>query len=442
MPFDQLFSERPYSRARIPSRLLTLPCTDDTDEISASDQRMLSNLPIGAVPDRPSPLAESRSLRAGSGRAPPPLFPDLMVSRDETAPHTFDTSGATSSLTPIANAVRANQQQSDGQNSATHNPLTQSIGSSQRVEVSGVGTGSSAPDTAPRLRAGPQTVTDDNSTKIPKIAHFVWEGGELPQMSLFNVLNFKRLNPDYKVMFWTSRPMNFFRAQDRALTSVTPAYRYMAFKYSREIEVSDPEIVYSQVDPEFRAFHAREKNGPYKNLAAASDITRLVVLQTKGGLYMDVDVSTANPIKEIKGEQELYAQGDDIEFVNSVLASAPGTKATQRMLDMIKEAYMDDELTWDTKRSDPETRHWLTMATTGPDIVYKGGEDSFRVLTENAFGHRSADLSILQRRMGVWNNRRRYELSAEKLLSLGHAGGIDTSSDWAWKLKPGRRGSI
>lgn len=284
------------------------------------------------------------------------------------------------------------------------------------------------------------------SNSIPKIAHYAWEGGEIPQLNLYNIFNFKRLNPDYDVIFWTSRPMTFFKAFDKALDSKTPAYRYMAFNHGQTISVRNPVDIYAQIDPKTRAFYEREKSGAYSNFAAASDLTRIAVMDTIGGLYMDSDVSTAHPIQRIEGDKEFFMYRSSRGYCNSVIASAPKTNSTQRMLDSLKINYMNNSMMWDLKRSEASFRHPLTLKTSGPEMVFRNAEPKCEDLIDSEFGQRRGDLGTLQAAMGNWKmadgTAVRYEFSAEQLLNLGHSSGVNADSPWAWRFRPGRRSSV
>ncbi|PXX51581.1 Mannosyltransferase OCH1 and related enzymes [Pseudomonas sp. LAMO17WK12:I10] len=307
----------------------------------------------------------------------------------------------------------------------------------------------------PSYHLPPPLYSMASPTPIPKIAHFAWEGGELPQLFLYNVLNFKRLNPEYDVFFWTSRPMSFFKALDRAMesttpdrgmVSMTPAYRYMAFHQGKKINVENPAEAYAQVSPEIRGFYEREKSGPYSNFAAASDITRLVLMHVMGGLYMDVDVSTVQPIQQIGRGNKLFMYRSGERYGNAVLASAPKTNATQRVLEFLMSTYMNSPALWDSKRSELESRFSLTLSTTGPQAIYYNSEGMREDLTDPVFGQRRGDLQLLQVAMGDWKKvngaRVRYEFSGKQLLDLGHVPGLNADGDWANGFKKGRRSSI
>ncbi|EDT37806.1 hypothetical protein [Burkholderia ambifaria] len=119
---------------------------------------------------------------------------------------------------------------------------------------------------------------------MAKNAHFAWEGPPITQMALFNILNFQRLNTDYCVTIWTSRPLSIFATLDKMVSeSIEASYRYVAFSLLGKINIEDPEILFDQLPFRLRAIHAREKSGPYKNMAAASDVVRLAALYLRGG---------------------------------------------------------------------------------------------------------------------------------------------------------------
>ncbi|WP_198404895.1 hypothetical protein [Burkholderia ambifaria] len=120
---------------------------------------------------------------------------------------------------------------------------------------------------------------------MSKNAHFAWDGPPITQMALYNILNFQRLNPDYRVTIWTSRPLSIFSTLDKMMIDKLPeaSYRYAAFNLFKKINIEDPDILFDKLPFRLRAIHAREKSGPYKNMAAASDIVRLAALYLRGG---------------------------------------------------------------------------------------------------------------------------------------------------------------
>lgn len=277
-----------------------------------------------------------------------------------------------------------------------------------------------------------------NSTpvSIPKKAHFVWEGGELSQLDLFNVLNFQRLNQDYEVYFWTSRPWTFYRALERARSSHTSAYRYVSFNMSNpdRILVRDPGELFKQVDAKLSAFHAREKEGPYSNKAAASDITRLVALHVMGGLYMDTDISRESQVANFpQGDDFFMYYNEEVGYGNGVLASAPNTTATAQILASLIETYLTRPYMWRVKRANIARREQLTLRSSGPELIYYATGAFLKAIPDTEFGQRMRGLDYYQSLMRLWRQvpEMYRNLSSQKILSLGHINAANGDSMWA-----------
>jgi insecticidal toxin complex protein TccC len=282
---------------------------------------------------------------------------------------------------------------------------------------------------------------------IPKIAHYAWEGDELSRVFLFNILNFKRLNPEYEVTLWTSRPMTFFKPLEQALSGDIPYYRYLAFKHGRKIKIKDPRKLYKDQNSTLYSLYERERSGVYQNLAAASDITRIAVINALGGLYMDVDVSVSRKIKNIDGGRDEFFMHYDPQnevYGNGIIASAPRTPATLRMEETIINSYQDINM-WMSKRSHEETRFEATVVATGPDMIMDSADDDLRALSDCAFGQRN-DLSRSRCWTGNWIKKigesiPKISFDKVQLLNLGHIQRLNDENNWS-AINPKRRSSV
>lgn len=300
------------------------------------------------------------------------------------------------------------------------------------------------------VRNNPVSYEDaDGLSSIPKIAHYAWEGDDVSPINLFNVLNFKRLNPDYDVNFWTSRPMSFFKTLDKMATGYGSIYRHLAFNRGQPlgINVRNPAELYEKSkNSTLGSFYEREKNGYYKNYAAASDITRMMALDAEGGIYMDLDVSTIRPVQLPENNNNFFMFFSEQKgYGNGVLASAPATEATHDILSYIENMYLTRSESWSEKRSDEFIRRSLTIASSGPEALYYGASENLQIFPETGFGQRRADLQNLQRLMG--NNQmfgtpqKPYAFNRDSLLGLGHQAGLNADSTWI-SMKSKRRSSI
>jgi hypothetical protein len=285
---------------------------------------------------------------------------------------------------------------------------------------------------------------------IPRYAHFVWEGQEIRQEYLYNILRFQMLNPSYQVIVWTSRPMSVFTTLDRmASDTEESSYRYAAFNFSRKINVESPERLFENLPYRLGAIHARESRGPYKNLAAASDIVRLAAIYLYGGIYLDVDVSVNAPLPHIDSTKSFrvygYKQG---MLTNGILAGVLKSRECFALLRQIENYYSEHKHVWDDKRSKPydelsasipmTDRYSTTIAATGPEMIYNtlGFPPSLGAVT---FGKRRGDMHVLR---GILADQKTiYRLERETILSMGHTDELDAEANWGWVVG-GRRASI
>ncbi|QGY32151.1 hypothetical protein CUN67_24470 (plasmid) [Pantoea cypripedii] len=238
---------------------------------------------------------------------------------------------------------------------------------------------------------------------IPKIAHFVWEGKNISEKHLFNILNFKRLNPDFAVKIWTTRPASINRTLDKMLNGENAEYRYLAFNFSDRsdgclfLQTTDPRELFSGIGAGVSAGWARETSGCFNNQAAASDITRLAALYQFGGTYFDVDVYMTG-----KFECPIYnpyqpGTSGILTYGNPIITAIKQSPALFAALQTINENYTclprktDDSFyafndmftferkrrfeaadVWDVKRTTKSGRIQGTMSMTGIDVFKEG----------------------------------------------------------------------
>lgn len=92
---------------------------------------------------------------------------------------------------------------------------------------------------------------------IPNYIHYIWLGGEKPRPVIANLDRWARLNPEYQLCEWNEQNLD--------LSGET--YALEALKERR--------------------------------YAFASDVARLQVLHSVGGIYLDVDVELLRPLREM-----------------------------------------------------------------------------------------------------------------------------------------------
>lgn len=238
---------------------------------------------------------------------------------------------------------------------------------------------------------------------IPKEIHFAWEGKNIPEDAMANILLNAKLAPDFNVNIWTTKPSLIFSTLDKMANSENnAAHRFLAQKFGPLLSVNDTKELYTDLskkldnteglaevrDGEYLStMFYREINGAYQNFAAASDITRAALMFLKGGCYMDVDV-VCHSLHEL--EQNNIPNGyligsskDKRSLPNALLISLPASNLSKDILEqmayeMLSLEHADpsdnnnepDMTLWVKKRSVKKDRQFQTMALTGPDLFY------------------------------------------------------------------------
>jgi len=124
--------------------------------------------------------------------------------------------------------------------------------------------------------------------KIPKKLHFIWLGKPMPEHLQRNVMEWRRLHPDWLTYLWTEKNVPVPR-HDRL--------------YRRAKDYVPTDAV-----EQFQA-----------------DILRYELLYDFGGFYADVDTRPLRPIGEALAGREVFAAAEDRNWVgNTYLGSVPG----------------------------------------------------------------------------------------------------------------------
>lgn len=291
--------------------------------------------------------------------------------------------------------------------------------------------------------------TQDN--KIPLDIHFAWEGGMISEDDLSNILFLNLTNFDYNINIWTTRPMSILSTMEKMSQSETnPVYRYLSRQYSDYLTIHNANELYDELASShedgnyIRSMFFREINGPYKNYAAASDLTRAAIMFVKGGVYMDCDVIALElPSLDNFGEFIIADVGDG-RFANAFIASIPKSKTASKLLNLIKEttSKMDSvfELnSWKGKRSNqsedsPFGRLGGTVQSSGPGLLRRLELQKENKIPQSYFYHRNASYSNGVPRIPA-------ERDINRLFTLGLGKGFDGRGGWS-SLKKLRRGSI
>ncbi|MCG9650440.1 glycosyltransferase family 32 protein [Vibrio brasiliensis] len=109
------------------------------------------------------------------------------------------------------------------------------------------------------------------------------------------------------------------------LMSLNCDYRYVSTE-------ARGEFLKENASPEVYAAYSRLTNG-----AAQADLWRLVVLNTQGGVYMDIDATLVWSLDKLLGnDKELYIKvSNNTEITNYFIASAPNNEDLQTTIDQV-----------------------------------------------------------------------------------------------------------
>lgn len=293
---------------------------------------------------------------------------------------------------------------------------------------------------------------------VPAIAHFYWDGGNIPSLYLRNVLIFKNLNPEYQVNVWVNKSSYILNSLAEMKDDVDPANRELAYREGDALKINAPDELFKELSGKYarardvEELFLREGNGPYKNFAAASDILELVATFVEGGVYMDVDIAVAGPIGELNAAHGFLAHIEGPMTSNAVIAAIPQSSIGARLLDRVLYEYSDESAArfgmenfgWRQKRSTPGkglfSRLKLTMFMSGPAMIAEFVQGSangpaldtrqYTVPIEMFFGNAARPES------GQLEPR-----DMSNILFGGYRRNIDEGGAWA-NVKPSRRASV
>ena len=143
-----------------------------------------------------------------------------------------------------------------------------------------------------------QSSTDFQSIPIPKKIHYIWVGGPIPKEYLINMILAAKVAQDsgIELNVWVDDEKNIYKTLQKinSGTLEIPQSNKIAGIQIRNINELLPRMKedaflkegdrYKQIQNYIR----REMIG-FKNLAAASDLLRYVILLLEGGCYLDTD---------------------------------------------------------------------------------------------------------------------------------------------------------
>ena len=211
--------------------------------------------------------------------------------------------------------------------------------------------------------------------RVPKMLHFIWVGGPIPDRYKDNITRWHQNNPDYTIHLWidtdSTKPEQVEEAKreaDELVLSVSGRLHNLGGGDATFL--TDPMLKNG-------VFYQDEVTGQRANYAAASDILRLEILFRLGGVYVDTDtLSTDVPLGDIDAPEGFVKPKGP---TNDVLCALPGAKMVDLCRDEITAAYArvlkqsdkQANVQFDMHRS---SRPWKDRTTTtlewsGPDVI-------------------------------------------------------------------------
>ncbi|MBD9589397.1 RHS repeat protein [Pseudomonas sp. PDM03] len=284
-------------------------------------------------------------------------------------------------------------------------------------------------------------VDAEGRNAVPTTAHFFWGGGNINPVFLSNVLTFKMHNPEYQMNVWVDKPSHILNTLSAMEDGDDPIHRALARRYGRELSLKQPGELFQDLAKIFtetnkvEELFRRELEGPYRNLAAASDILRLTVTYVHGGLYMDVDVAVLSDTKPLQAPKGFLAYVTARQWVtNSTIAATPGSSLGLEFLQtMIAKYRKYDEESWTKKRGHKFWRREDTLYWTGPGLIQDPVRDMKLIIPEHMFSYRVPTVRV----GGLVDDKG----EVSRLFERGVHPGIAVSGGWH-RIKPGRRASI
>ncbi|MBX8489363.1 RHS repeat-associated core domain-containing protein [Pseudomonas lijiangensis] len=306
------------------------------------------------------------------------------------------------------------------------------------------------------LHNNPLNSIDPQGNKpVPTKAHYFWEGSDIAELSLQNILMFQEVNPEYEINLWTSRPAQILNTLTALKESADPSKRVIANLHGESLNLRDPHELFKELAQfypqaeKLESIFARENTGPFKNLAAGSDILELAAVYTEGGLYMDVDVAIGGSIGTLTAEHGFLIYIEDDFVSNAVIAATPQSDFVKRLMDEMVDRYTanpammfdNENAGWSKKRSTEGSglisRLKLTMHMTGPSMInkflpaYPQSVESY-ALPHGAFHHRTESDAAFSRDT---------PRTLLHIFTQGYTRGLNGEGGWD-RVRPGRRASL
>jgi mannosyltransferase OCH1-like enzyme len=257
---------------------------------------------------------------------------------------------------------------------------------------------------------------------IPKVFHFIWVGGDVPEEHVDNIAAWKQAHPAYKAILWYDaanmlantirkkvkkagqgrqpfgaiKTSPLYQTHDKGRFDVLAARSHTAGKeykdedyyvtkagaklnlllmklQARQVEGCDIRAKYAKSFKNMTVYDLEMANES-PNMGAASDVLRLEILIKEGGIYMDVDIgfkkTLPNPL-QVREDLALFGIYSDGRVCNALIAACPGSELLKTCRASIKESYkrLDTDTAF-AQAYDKDMRSF-TVQNTGPTVVSK-----------------------------------------------------------------------
>ena len=120
---------------------------------------------------------------------------------------------------------------------------------------------------------------------IPRKAHFYWGGKVLPYLRYMTLYSFRKYNPEWEVTLFVPERLN-------------EGQTWATYENKEELNTADYFSRLSDLDVKIQKFDPVKEVGFPENLPEVikSDVLRLYLLSTIGGLWCDIDILFFRPI--------------------------------------------------------------------------------------------------------------------------------------------------
>tara|TARA_R110000824_G_scaffold391495_1_gene589296 strand:- start:11321 stop:12946 length:1626 start_codon:yes stop_codon:yes gene_type:complete len=151
----------------------------------------------------------------------------------------------------------------------------------------------------PEILHIPKKVNTQPFTKIPKVAHFYWEGDKFSYLHFLSVKSFIDKNPDWECIVHTNKDK--VDTNNNAWSTGEQKAEYTGknhFNKIKELDLSINEIDFKQlgIDPSLNPVHK-------------SDLLRWHLLGTSGGAWVDFDILHTKPLSTLYSYMDKDCEG-------------------------------------------------------------------------------------------------------------------------------------